>query len=43
MDDRGNLFVIKNSAGTTSEMTFLEYFVLETEEQERVGSEEEDT
>ena len=42
MDDIENSFVRKYSTGTTSEMTFLEDFVIETEEQEMVISEEED-
>ena len=41
MDGKGNLFVRKDSVGTTSETIFQEYFVLETEEQVRLNSEEE--
>ena len=43
MDDRGDPFVRKDSIGTTFETTFLEYFILENEEQERVSSGEEDS
>ena len=40
---KGNPFFRKYSAGTTSEMTFLKDLILESQEQERVISEEEDS
>ena len=43
MAKQGNPFVRKYSTGTTSETNFPEYFVFETEEQERVIFEEEDS
>ena len=43
MDGRGNLLVRKKFVGNTFVMTFPEYFILKTEEQERVISEEEDS
>ena len=43
MAGRGSPFVRNNSVGTTSETTLLEDFVLESEEQERVIFEEEDS
>ena len=43
MDGKGNHFVRKYSTKTTSEMIFLEYFVLENEEQEMLDFEEENT
>ena len=42
MDGRGNPFVRKYSIRTSSDTTFPEYFVLESEEQESVSSEEVD-
>ena len=43
MANKGNPFVRKYSFGTTYEMVFQEYFDLETEEQVRLDSEEENT
>ena len=43
MAARGNPFIRKYYATTIFEMTFPEDFILETEEQERVISKEEDS